>query len=213
MTFEDSVVKMLCVNNFDTDGNGWLSYDDVANVTSIENVFNGNTEIEYFPELNSFTSVTTIQDRVFEDCTNLKEVGLNNIVTVGRKNGNGTFYNTAIQSVIMPNVKTVGAWAFRNCKDIQTVFLGEECATISNWTFNFSTVLHTFVCMATTPPTMDGNYIAKLEGTTIYVPNESLDAYKTAWVNYADIIKGISELPTDTEFYNKISKYLKYKRI
>lgn len=217
MTFEDSVVKMLCVNNFDTDGNGWLSYDDVANVTSITNVFNGNTEIEYFPELNSFTSVTKLGDNSFGNCSNLKEVGLDNITIIDRTNGSGALFNSGVEMAIMPNIVNVGNYSFRQCRSLHSVYAGANCNNIGFWAFRDCSNLQRLVCMATTPPTIDDAafiYSTFHYGNgDIYVPNASVDAYKSAWGKFADMIKGISELPTDTEFYNKISKYLKYKRI
>ena len=48
---------------------------------------------------------------------------------------------------------------------------------------------------AVTPPTIAGNNKPNLYGATIYVPDASVEAYKTAagWSGFASIIKGISE--------------------
>ena len=56
--------------------------------------------------------------------------------------------------------------------------------------------LVTFICRNTTPPTLDsGVFESTNSALSIYVPDESVDAYKTAtnWVNYASIIKPLSE--------------------
>ena len=46
---------------------------------------------------------------------------------------------------------------------------------------------------STTPPSL-GSSVIPSTVTSIYVPNESVEDYKTAWSDYADYIKSIDEL-------------------
>ena len=66
--------------------------------------------------------------------------------------------------------------------------------------------------MNTTPPTLNSNaYNGTHSDLKIYVPDASVEAYKTAtnWSQYSSRIKGISELPSDNaELYNEIKDYL-----
>ena len=39
--FEDALVKAICITNWDTDGDGELSYEEAAAVTTIGTEFNG----------------------------------------------------------------------------------------------------------------------------------------------------------------------------
>ena len=58
INFADDNVKALCVANWDTNHDGELSYNEAAAVTSLGEVFKGNTEITSFDELQYFTGLT-----------------------------------------------------------------------------------------------------------------------------------------------------------
>lgn len=88
--FEDENVKNLCVATWDTDGDGELSYDEAAAVTTLGTVFKGNTEIQSFNELRYFTGLTALDD-TFNGCTSLRRI------------------------TIPVNVKTIGVTTFRSC--------------------------------------------------------------------------------------------------
>ena len=84
---------------------------------------------------------------------------------------------------------------FRNCKKLEFVRLPSTITQIGISTFYNCTALQTIIVEATTPPTLCGYALKDTNNCTIYVPDESVDAYKTAtnWVNYASIIKPLSE--------------------
>ena len=65
ITFADTNVKAICVAHWDTSGDGNLSYDEAAVVTSIGTVFKGNTTITKFNELQYFTSLTSLSRASF----------------------------------------------------------------------------------------------------------------------------------------------------
>lgn len=69
--FEDKDIKKLCVGFWDIDGDGELSYEEAAAVTTIGTVFKNNTDIEFFNELKFFTGLTTLEANAFTNCTNL----------------------------------------------------------------------------------------------------------------------------------------------
>lgn len=104
---------------------------------------------------------------------------------------------------------------FYNCKNLEIVITPNTISSIAAYSLRGCSVLNTFVCKATTPPTLGsgsftGTPIASGAGS-IYVPDASVEAYKTAtnWSSYASRIKGISELPSDNaELYNEIKDYL-----
>lgn len=78
----------------------------------------------------------------------------------------------ALQASIFPNrVRTIGERAFCDCSSLKSVY-----------------------CTATTPPALNGNYVFDNNGSgrKIYVPAESVDAYKSAklWSEYASAIEG-----------------------
>ena len=135
------------------------------NVTSI-----GYSAFRRCSSLTSITipnSVTSIGGYAFRDCSSLTSITIPNGVTFIE---NGTFYACyKLTSITIPNsVTSIGS----------SVFLG--CSRLTSITIQ-----------ATTPPTLESN---SLSGTNsnliIYVPSESVDAYKnsTNWSNYANKI-------------------------
>jgi hypothetical protein len=104
---------------------------------------------------------------------------------------------------------------FYNCKNLEIVITPNTISSIAAYSLRGCSVLNTFVCKATTPPTLGsgsftGTPIASGAGS-IYVPDASVEAYKTAtnWSTYASRIKGISELPIDNPtLYDEIKDYL-----
>lgn len=54
------------------------------------------------------------------------------------------------------------------------------------------------ICRATTPPTVEADGLLNNNFTSIYVPDSSVNTYKSAdgWSDYANIIKPISQRPT-----------------
>lgn len=65
IAFIDPAVKQICVENWNTNGDGELSYAEAAAVTDIGQIFRNNTDIKSFNELQYFTGFTTIGEQVF----------------------------------------------------------------------------------------------------------------------------------------------------
>ena len=75
IAFADPIVKQICVENWDTNKDGELSYAEAAAVTDIGTFFKG-TSIKSFDEFHHFTGVTSIGDYAFYGCTSLRDVEL-----------------------------------------------------------------------------------------------------------------------------------------
>ena len=97
ITFADPKVKAICVVNWDTSGDGELSKTEAAAVTSLGDVFMGNSEITSFDELQYFTGLTTIPDYAFSGCGSLKSIRLPKSLT------------------------SIGEYAFEDCTSLETV--------------------------------------------------------------------------------------------
>ena len=69
--FADENVKAICVQNWDTNGDGELSYAEAAAVTDVGEIFRNNPYITSFDEFRNFTYVTSIDDYAFQDCSRL----------------------------------------------------------------------------------------------------------------------------------------------
>jgi hypothetical protein len=116
IVFADPNVKAICVANWDTNGSGELSYTEAAAVTSLGEVFRGNTTITSFEELQYFTGLTSISDNAFRDCSNL--TGNLNIPSSVTSIGNYAFYHCYgfTGSLTIPNsVTSIGYCAFSYC--------------------------------------------------------------------------------------------------
>lgn len=112
-------------------------------------------------------SVTEIGYNVFNDCTGLTSVTIGNSVTeIG---GSAFIFCKGLTSVTIPNsVTSIGNFAFSSCKGLTSITI-----------------------QATTPPTLGSSVFES--NYPIYVPAESVDAYKTAtnWSSYTDRIQAI----------------------
>ncbi len=73
--FADERVKQICVSAWDTDGNGKLSYEEAAAVTSVDGRFR-STNITSFDEFQYFTGVTIIYREAFNNCLKLTSITL-----------------------------------------------------------------------------------------------------------------------------------------
>lgn len=81
--FADKDVKKRCIGLWDTNGDGELSYDEAAAVTTIGTVFQNNTEIEFFNELKHFSGLAAIDAYAFKDCSNLCNIAIPaNVATI-----------------------------------------------------------------------------------------------------------------------------------
>lgn len=74
INFADAEVKMLCIEDWDTDYDGELSMEEAAAVTSLNNMFRGSSDITSFDELQYFTSLTSIPDNAFYNCRKLVSI-------------------------------------------------------------------------------------------------------------------------------------------
>ena len=114
IVFADANVKAICVANWDTNGDGELSYDEAAAVTDLGQVFRGNTTITSFEELQYFTGLTDINSYTFYWCRSLSSVVIpNSVTTIARY----AFVSCdGLISVVIPNSVTyIGTYAFGYC--------------------------------------------------------------------------------------------------
>ena len=134
IVFEDEEnVKPICVENWDTNGDGELSYAEAAEVTTLNpsggannSVFKGNADISKFNELQYFTNpeLTTIPDHAFAGCVNLQEITLPPQIT---SIGNYAFgYATDNQGQIIP------------CSSLHSIVIPEGVTQIGDYAFSRS---------------------------------------------------------------------------
>ena len=141
--FDDDNVKALCVANWDTNGDGELSMNEAAAVTSLGQVFKNNKNITSFDELQYFTSLTSIDSETFYYCQLLWSIIIpNNVITIGDGAFSGC-YN--LLSITLPNgLTSVGDSSFAGCGRIESISLPNSVTRIGNNTFSYCTALSSF---------------------------------------------------------------------
>ena len=106
--------------------------------------------------------------------------------------------NSRLTSITFPNsVTEIGEDACYNCSNLTSVTIPENIKYIGAYAFNSCASLSSIYCQSVTPPTLLGDddgrrktFDNNAEGRKIYVPRESVDAYKSAsyWSTYANDI-------------------------
>ena len=141
-------------------------------------------------------SVTTIGYHAFFSCTSLTSVTIpDSVKTIGN---DAFMYCYSLTSVTIPDsVTKIGEYAFFSCTSLTSVNIPDSVTTIGEEAFYYCSSLKTVYCKPTTPPAINasvngGIFDGNASGRKIYVPKESVWAYKTAehWSDYADAIVG-----------------------
>ncbi len=145
--FSDSVVKSICVANWDTNGDGEISYREANEVYGMDDLFTYNTEIISFNELQYFTNIS---DACFGGCTNLRSVVLPESVLIVEFGScsNLTRFNIPenvcfIDMTSCENVRSVIVTAamsdyfrFMYCYNLESAVLSDGLTTIPHSAFS-----------------------------------------------------------------------------
>ena len=158
--FADQYVKEVCVEKFDTNGDGELSYLEASKVKYIDGYFFGDyaPEVKSFDELQYFVNVTTIRTDAFRDCSSLASIpipegvtsigwyafldcsSLTNITIPEGVNsiGNGAFYGcSSLASIQIPEgITSIGNNTFRDCSSLTNITIPEGVTSIGNGAFD-----------------------------------------------------------------------------
>lgn len=162
-----------------------------SGVTSIPtNTFYDCTSL---PSIDIPDNVTEIGWAAFQHCFALTSVTIpNTVTTIGREAFDSCSGLTEIS--IPDSVVRIGTEAFEHCSSLTSCTIGSGVTSINNNAFSWCTSLTGVTVEAVTPPTLGEFVFENTYSYPIYVPAESVDAYKTAtrWSSYADRIQAIS---------------------
>lgn len=126
--FADRSVKALCLQHWDSDGDGLLSTEEAAAVTTLGEVFKSSSYGTVFPELRYFTGLTKIDDYAFYK-SSIQHVEFPSTVTAI---GEYAFSESNISGElrIPGTVKSISDHAFQQCRQMTSVILEEGVQTI-----------------------------------------------------------------------------------
>ena len=154
-----------------------------ANITSYT-IPDSVTEIgeHAFNDCSSLTSVTIgdsvteIGEGAFNGCSSLTSITIPDSVT---EIGNGAFSGcSSLTSITIPDsVTEIGGYAFWKCSSLTSVTIGDSVTEIGEEAFYNCSSLTSVYCKPTTPP-VSGGFGETLSGVKIYVPIDSVHAYK-----------------------------------
>ena len=131
--FEDALVKAICITNWDTDGDGELSYEEAAAVTTIGTEFNGKG-IFAFDELQYFTGMTSIPSSAFSDCSELLSIKLpDNIISI---NDTAFARCQSLREIHIPaSIESIGTRVFYYCQSLREIHIPANTESIGNGAF------------------------------------------------------------------------------
>ena len=155
----------------------------------------GDLAFHGFLSLSGITipnNVTSIGSQAFEQCIGLTTCSIGNGVTsIGVSSFGGC---TGLTTINIPDsVTSLDQSAFHNCTSLTSVTIGSGCTSIGSTCFGSCGNISTFTCKATTPPSLGGTVFGDTTVGVIYVPAQSVNAYKSAnrWSDYSSIIQAI----------------------
>lgn len=178
---------------------GYSAFEHCSSLTSIA-IPESVTSIEKYTfygcsSLTSITipeGITSIGFQAFEYCFSLTSITIPESVTSIEMY---TFYVCeSLTSITIPDgVTSIGKWAFSGCSGLTSIIIPEGVTSIGEDAFYECPSLEDVYCKAITPPVAgDQVFSINASGRKIYVPMESVGAYKSAdgWADYADSIVG-----------------------
>ena len=186
-----------------------------TNMTTVE-IPNSVAFIEYaaFRDCSGLTdiilpdSLTSIGQNAFQDCYGLQSITIPSSVS---DFGSGAFRGCygITKVTILDGVTSLGSSAFSGCYGIESVTLPESISLIGDGAFNSCSGLSSISVLASTPPSIGTNSFRNTNNCPIYVPAESVEAYKSAeyWSDYASRIQAIHP-PTLKDFAQEFVKGL-----
>ena len=208
--------KTVIPNSVTSIGN--YAFEDCSGLTSIT-IPNSVTSIEAWAfkgckGITSITipnSVTSIGDDAFYGCSSLTSITIPNSVTsigwsafsgcsgltsitipysvtsIGRRAFSGC---SGLTSITIPySVTSIEAWAFSGCSGLTSITIPNSITSIDFDAFSGCKGLTSITCEANTPPNCNCSFTYVDKSIPVYVPANSIEAYKAAdeWKNFTNI--------------------------
>ena len=156
-----------------------------ANLTSIrKGVFSGCSSLT---EIHLPASLTSI-GAAFGGCSGLTEIHLpDNLTSI--ENATFNFCSSLTEIHLPASLTSIGDRAFWSCSSLTEIHLPASLTWIGGYAFDQCTSLTKVTCHALVPPTSYYYYICDSTIENLYVPAESIQAYKDSdWAYYFENI-------------------------
>ena len=202
--------------------NGWSSLQEVTceipnSVTNMDNTFRSCTSLANSPKIpNSVTNMNstfsycsslvtapeipnsvTSMNSTFSYCSSL--VSVQNIPSgVTSLYYTFNYCSSLVNAPEIPSSVTDMTATFNNCTSLVNAPVIPSVVANMSFTFIHCSSIKELTIMSTTPPTYNST-LTDCPIETIYVPDEAVDAYKTAsgWSEFADKFKPLSSKSTE----------------
>lgn len=150
-------------------------------------------------------SVTSIVEQAFDGCSALTEVTIPASVTsVGSDVFNGC--SSLTQATIGDGLTEISMFMFTNCSALEKLVIGKGVTKIESFAFANCSNLKEITVLASNPPSVasDRSFENVSRDIPIYVPLESLAAYKAAevWKEFTNLQALVTEFTVDNLKYN-----------
>lgn len=137
--------------------------------------------------------VISIESYAFKRCRTIEQITIPNSVT---SIGSSVFYSCeSLYDITLGNsIETIGSWAFVPCNKLKSIVIPESVKTVGHIMFSYGLEEITFKSIIPPGFVWEGAYpFGDSLPLVIYVPEESLDDYKTAdvWNKYAELMRPI----------------------
>ncbi len=118
--FADANAEAISIENWDSNHDGHLSYEEAAAVTDLGDAFSNST-ITSFNELKYFKNLTSIGDNAFKG-TSITSIEIPTTIT---SIGNSAFENCRnLKSVTIPaTITSIGENAFKGCSGLEEIYV------------------------------------------------------------------------------------------
>ena len=171
-------------------------------ITSIgDYAFKQCTNLKNFSGLGS--RCTSIGKGCFDSCTNLLSVQLNRTNITSIPESAFTKCLDVYVGTMPDTVTSIGTRAFYGNTHMASITIPLGVTSIGTSAFSGCTSFTSIDIKATIPPTLGNNAFAETNDCPIYVPCDSVNAYKSAWSTYRDRIVCKQLLATTKTIYGE----------